>query len=234
MQAAVLRGSGSGLQSVEAGLRKTSGAIKIFVFFTTDNYITKDDWRGGYNTDFEGWQQQSGTIFPGSGAAVTSVYNGTQYGIDLAIEYLTPGKWKVWVNGEYMGYYARCWEDYCNGTNPYVFASSGLRNRADVINWQGEVYDAATPHSTTTDMGSGHPASEGFGKAAYIGNIQVRPVGGNYMPYQDVAAAESIYASDSACYSVNGPYGSGGGWVNSLYYGGTGKNVPGNPTVCNY
>src|SRR5688500_17302264 len=79
------RGEGSGFQSVEAGFSrhptKNSGALSLFIYYTTDGYVTEGDWQGGYNSDFEGWVQQSSTNFPGAVVSSTtySSFNGQQY-----------------------------------------------------------------------------------------------------------------------------------------------------------
>jgi hypothetical protein len=63
-----------------------------------------------------------------------------------------------------MGYYP-------NG----LFATTGLRNEADQVNWGGEVFDALShPGTTATDMGSGLFPWEGFSRAAYMRNLMIQ------------------------------------------------------------
>jgi hypothetical protein len=48
-----------------------------------------------------------------------------------------------------------------------------LASNATTVSFGGEIYDSGqSGHHTTTQMGSGHFPSEGFGKASYFRNIQ--------------------------------------------------------------
>ena len=62
-----------------------------------------------------------------------------------------------------MGYYP-------NG----LYATTGLRDEANQVNWGGEVFDAQShPTTTATDMGSGLFPWEGYSRAAFMRNLML-------------------------------------------------------------
>lgn len=95
----------------------------------------------------------------------------SQYAVDVTVR-LWNGNWWVRVDGEWAGYYP-----YCKGGDARpcdegtLFSNSGIRDEADRLDWYGEVFDRSAPDATSTNMGSGQYASEGFGRAAYFRNL---------------------------------------------------------------
>jgi Neprosin len=134
----------------------------LFVYYTTAGYGGGADFLRGYNDDVDGWVQHSDTIFPGAFIPQTSVFEGAQHEIKIMAQ-LVDGNWWVYVNGEPIGYYPG-----------ELFDTTGLREKADSIAWYGEVTDFNDGITTPTDMGSGAFAHEGWGRAAYMRNLQFR------------------------------------------------------------
>lgn len=72
---------------------------------------------------------------------------------------------------------------------------------------------------TSTQMGSGHFAGEGFGKASYFRNMQVVDWDNNLLPPSNIR----LLADHSNCYDIRG--GNNNAWGSYFYYGGPGRNV---------
>ncbi|KUJ06453.1 uncharacterized protein LY89DRAFT_769335 [Mollisia scopiformis] len=182
----------------------------LFTYFTTCQYTCYGDYLGGYNTDVKGWVQTSDTIFPGT-VFTPSVDGGTQYELEI-LTYLYQDNWWVWVQDGYIGYYpASIWSNANNGAN------GTLADGADSIFYYGEVYQSEDA-LTTTDMGNGEfGASNGFGKAAYIHNMQ-------YFDTNSVAQdyTAGFWDSDDSRYNFQNTVSSGGSWGSYVYLGGPG------------
>ncbi|KAG6398780.1 hypothetical protein SASPL_140250 [Salvia splendens] len=71
---------------------------------------------------------------------------------------------------------------------------------------------------TSTQMGSGHFAREGFGKASYFRNLQVVDWDNSLIPLSNFR----VLADHSNCYDIRG--GINRVWGNYFYYGGPGRN----------
>src|SRR5438552_1166640 len=83
-QIALIRGSGNGMQAVEAGHQEYRDLYgdwvpHLFIFYTTNNYTDQGDNKGGYNQDVDGWVQYSGSVYPGAISSPTSTPGGAQY-----------------------------------------------------------------------------------------------------------------------------------------------------------
>ncbi|CAM8984137.1 unnamed protein product [Rhodiola kirilowii] len=72
---------------------------------------------------------------------------------------------------------------------------------------------------TATQMGSGHFAGEGFGKASYFRNLQVVDWDNSLMSLKNLR----VLADHPNCYDIQG--GINKVWGNYFYYGGPGRNV---------
>ena len=227
-QTAVIRGNP--MQAIEAG-KIESAALNgddqphFFTYFRT-NGTASGDWVGGYNTLVKGWIQVSSSVSPGmSLASWDSSIDGNQYSLDVEVR-LWQGNWWVWAAGEWAGYYP-----VCNGGGGFtpcsgatLFSEAGIRDKADRLDWYGEVFDASAPAPTTTDMGSGRFASDGWGRSAYFRNLTFYWQPATYWWWDSGAPS----ATDSACYSVNGSfYSQVDAWHNWFYYGGPGKDAQG-------
>ncbi len=226
-QVAVIRGSP--MQAIEAGKIEHSSFSPsrrptFFTYFRT-NGSASGDWVGGYNALVDGWIQVSNSVAPGMSLVPwESKTNGSQYSLDVEVR-LWQGNWWVRAAGQWAGYYPYCKggdsEPCAQGT---LFSIAGIRDKANRLDWYGEIFDSSAPAATSTDMGSGAFANQRWGKAAYFRNLL-------YMWSPTQAwwwNSGSISTTDSACYSADGPYySSNANWRNWFYYGGPGKEAAG-------
>ncbi|MFE3985907.1 neprosin family prolyl endopeptidase [Nocardia tengchongensis] len=208
----VVRGNGTGLQTVEVGVQTYYDLYHdwnphLFIFYTTNGYTQGGNNLGGYNTDVTGWVQSSNVAYPGMRIA-ESVQSGDQYEMSLKVT-LFQSNWWVRVGNEWMGYYPAG-----------LYNSGGLRDQADVIDWGGEIVDdqASHPEPTSTWMGSGHFPSEGWQHAAYMRNLA----------YQSDAAgtmtAMQGYPSvtNPNAYQISADFSGASTWGSYFYWGGPG------------
>jgi hypothetical protein len=171
----VLGGTGTQLQSVEAGytafpqLYGDSDA-RLFIYSTTDNY-NKFTTTNCYDLGCKAFVQLADShILIGGKFDKTSTLNGEQREFTLRWQFCPATDchdWEGWwlrydggATSEWVGFYPRG-----------RYASPGLRDAGDRIDFGGEVAFVRGKTHTTTDMGSGQPASGGFGVAAYQTNL---------------------------------------------------------------
>jgi hypothetical protein len=226
-QTAVIRGTP--MQAIEAGKIEYPGINSnrpyFFVYYRTNDGAT-GDWVGGYDTSVDGWIQYSSSVAPRMSLVPwESTLGGNQYSLDVEVR-LWQGNWWVKAAGEWAGYYPHCVGGSgfspCPGAT--LFSASGIRDQADRLDWYGEVFDASAPAPTTTDMGSGRFASEGWSRAAYFRNLTFFWAPNTYWWWD----SGSPRATDSACYSVSSAfYSSDPNWQNWYYFGGPGSGAPG-------
>ncbi|EOY20817.1 Uncharacterized protein TCM_012159 isoform 3 [Theobroma cacao] len=101
-----------------------------------------------------------------------------------------------------------------------AFLFSHLRNHANMIQFGGEIVNTrSSGFHTSTQMGSGHFAEEGFGKAAYFRNMQTVDWDNNLLPLTNLR----LLADHSNCYDIR--QGRNNVWGTYFYYGGPGRNV---------
>lgn len=211
------------LQSLEAGWtvdHSLNGdwSPHLFTYYTTNGYTQDGDNIGGYNTDVDGWVQVSSNIYPGIGLSPVSSVGGGQWG--LAIGYaVINNNWWFWVQttasglGEWIGYYPS-WL-YYGAPGESLFSTLG--DHADWVSFWGEVATAITPpQNTTTQMGSGRKAEEGWDKACFQRNLHVVLGIDSDMVNQSGSAA----AEDPAKYDIKNFPNSGSGWASYFYAGG--------------
>ncbi|KAG2409360.1 uncharacterized protein HKW66_Vig0000250 [Vigna angularis] len=97
---------------------------------------------------------------------------------------------------------------------------SHLRDHASMIHFGGEIVNSGLSGShTSTQMGSGHFAEEGFGKASYFRNMQVVDWDNSLIPLSNL----KVLADHPNCYHIQGGFNKA--WGNYFYYGGPGRNV---------
>ncbi|RWR72562.1 hypothetical protein CKAN_00079200 [Cinnamomum micranthum f. kanehirae] len=73
-------------------------------------------------------------------------------------------------------------------------------NHSSLIEWEGEVINTGSSgQHTTTQMGSGHFSSEGFGKSGHFRNILVVDFKNNYR----VPDGVKTYTDKPQCYDLN-------------------------------
>ncbi|CAA0833119.1 Protein of Unknown Function (DUF239 [Striga hermonthica] len=132
---------------------------KFFIYWTADAY----QGTGCYNLECSGFVQTSQNIVPGAAIRQYSTYNGPQYNITLSVEKSPKdGHWWLKYNEDEVGYW------------PKEIFTNELKDHAKDVEFGGEIVDSRSSRAhTTTQMGSGHFPDEGYGKAAYIRNIEV-------------------------------------------------------------
>ncbi|TVU02699.1 hypothetical protein EJB05_51769, partial [Eragrostis curvula] len=194
------------LNTIEAGWQVSQDIYgdnntRIFIYWTRDAYQTT----GCYNLRCSGFIQTSNQIAIGGSISPVSIYNGSQYDINIYIRKdPKDGNWWLQLNSYVLGYWPG-------------FIFSHLADNASSINWGGEVY-SPDANQTTTPMGSGHFPEEGFGKASYIKNIQVLDSSNNLKSPSNI----SLIARQPNCYNVLNSNNSD--WGTYIYFGGPGKN----------
>ncbi|CAL4949324.1 unnamed protein product [Urochloa decumbens] len=155
----VIAGSfGNDLNTIEAGWQVSpqlygDNSPRFFTYWTTDAYQTT----GCYNLLCSGFIQTNSRIAMGAAISPTSAYNAGQFDISLLV-WKDPNHGNWWLefgNGELVGYW------------PSLLFSH-LASHASMVQFGGEVVNTrASGSHTATQMGSGHFAGEGFGKASY-------------------------------------------------------------------
>ncbi|KAL5063402.1 hypothetical protein RYX36_025139 [Vicia faba] len=201
---------GKDLNSIEAGwhvyphLYGGDNRVRFFIYWTADAYKTT----GCYNLACPGFVHTSKKISIGGGFTNCSSYNGKQYYFTIKIvKDKNTGNWLLIYGDEHIvGYW------------PATLFTL-LKHNADNINFGGEIVNENSRGShTSTAMGSGHFAEEGFGKAAYIRNMKVIDSDSNLIPLNKPI----FVASNPDCYNIKGNTGSN--WGDYMYFGGPGKS----------
>lgn len=201
------RGSGSDLQTVEAGWqdyygRTLSHLPRLFVFSTSDNYDT-----GCYNDNCGDWVQTSSSISLNATWSNFSTTNGSQYSNEYKYWRGSSGNWYFVFDGETVGHYPTD-----------LFDSAGLLDHASRISFGGEIVNNGDPDHTATDMGSGADPSSGWQHAAYIRNIYSRTTSSSYVDF-DV----DWVGTEPGCYDED--HATGGTWDVYMYFGGEGYDA---------
>ncbi|XP_073219596.1 protein neprosin-like [Cicer arietinum] len=179
---------------------------RLFIYWTSDAYQKT----GCYNLQCPGFVQTSTTLALGAAISPNSIYNGQQFEIKLMIlKDPTNGNWLLKFGSNFneeIGYWPSS-----------LFTH--LNYKATTIQFGGEIMNRkSTGSHTSTQMGSGHFAEEGFGKASYFKNLQVMDSNRNLIPLPNL----QVLASNQNCYNIKG--GTNHFMGNYFYYGGPGKN----------
>jgi hypothetical protein len=207
----VVRGTGGGLQTLEAGWQSYKDKYgdwnaHLFIYSTQDNYKS----HGCYNLDCGQFVQTNHNIYLGGGFTGVSSFGGGQSVIKLMIA-RDPGtgNWWLWYGGTPVGYWPN-----------NLYNAAGLANQADSIDFGGEIVNTVPGgRHTDTDMGSGNYPSGGWKWAAYQSNIRYVNTGYAY-------ADPTLFATrDNAhCYDISLTNNSGTNWGDYFYFGGPGRN----------
>ncbi|XP_038895688.1 uncharacterized protein LOC120083860 isoform X2 [Benincasa hispida] len=189
----VISGSfGNDLNTIEAG-------------WQTDAYQAT----GCYNLLCSGFVQTNNRIAIGAAISPISSYSGKQFDIGLMV-------WKDPKHGHW-------WLEYGSGLLVGywpAFLFSHLRSHASMVQFGGEIVNSrSSGFHTGTQMGSGHFAEEGFGKASYFRNLQVVDWDNNLLPLTNL----HLLADHSDCYDIR--QANNNVWGTYFYYGGPGRNV---------
>lgn len=207
----VISGSfGNDLNTIEAGWQVNPALYgdqnpRFFTYWTTDAYQTT----GCYNLLCSGFVQTTTKIAIGAAISPKSTFRGRQYDISLTV-WKDPKHGHWWLefgSGLLVGYWP-------------AFLFSHLRSYANMIQFGGEIVNSRSHgFHTSTQMGSGHFAEEGFGRAAYFRNLQGVDWDNNLVPLSNI----HLLADHPNCYDIR--QGKNNVWGNYFYYGGPGRNV---------
>ncbi|XP_072993780.1 protein neprosin-like [Typha latifolia] len=172
---------------------------RLFVHWTSDGYQST----GCYDHLCPGFVQIDARLTPGATVSPVSTYAGPQFEATYKVlKDPSSGNWWMYFQGIYVGYW------------PAILFTQ-LSYYATWVEWGGEIANIRRYGvHTETDMGSGHFAGEGFGKACYIKNLWTADWTGQLYPVQSI----TTYADHPNCYnaiSYNGV---------SFYFGGPGRN----------
>ncbi|KAL0862159.1 hypothetical protein Bca101_041277 [Brassica carinata] len=157
-------------------------------------------------------------IVSGSGSSLNTIEAGWQVYPELYDDY-NPRFFVYWTDRETGNWWLSLFNDIIGYWPGSLFTSLG--DGATIVQWGGEIVNLETGGKhTSTDMGSGHFADEGFEKASYVRNLKI--VDGT----NTLREPKSLYyfADKHNCYNVKtGNLGTSGGI--SFFYGGPGRNA---------
>ncbi|CAN1233899.1 hypothetical protein LINPERPRIM_LOCUS4037 [Linum perenne] len=128
-----------------------------------------------------------------------------------------PRLFTYWTSDSYQA--TGCYNLLCSGfvqTNSRIAIGAAI---SPVSSFSGSQYDISILiWKTSTQMGSGHFAKDGFGKASYFRNLEVVDSDNS------LTSAHEIYtlAENTNCYDIKSGY--NGEWGTYFYYGGPGRN----------
>ncbi|KAL1568241.1 hypothetical protein AAHA92_03634 [Salvia divinorum] len=206
----VISGSfGNDLNTIEAGWQVSPELYgdnypRFFTYWTTDAYQAT----GCYNLLCSGFVQINNKIAIGAAISPRSSYKNRQFDIGIMV-------WKDPKHGHW-------WLEFGSGLLVGYWPSflfSHLQRHASMIQFGGEIVNSrSTGAHTSTQMGSGHFADEGFGKASYFRNLQVVDWDNSLIPLNNL----HLLADHPSCYDIRA--GKNNAWGNYFYYGGPGRN----------
>ncbi|XP_023530832.1 uncharacterized protein LOC111793262 [Cucurbita pepo subsp. pepo] len=207
----ILSGSfdGSDLNSIEAGWQVSpelygDSRPRLFTYWTSDAYQAT----GCYNLLCAGFVQTNSRIAIGAAISPVSSLTGNQYDITILI-------WKDPKLGNW-------WMGFGDNTLVGYWPAelfTHLADHATMVEWGGEVVNSrSNGQHTSTQMGSGHFANDGFGKASYFRNLEIVDSDNNLSDVQEI----STLAENTNCYNIMSSYNDQ--WGTHFYYGGPGRN----------
>ncbi|KAG4914060.1 hypothetical protein AAZX31_19G235300 [Glycine max] len=207
----ILSGSfdGSDLNSIEAGWQVSpelygDSRPRLFTYWTSDSYQAT----GCYNLLCAGFVQTNGRIAIGAAISPISSYESNQYDITILIwkDPKVGNWWMSFGDGTLVGY----WPEE-------LFTH--LATHATMVEWGGEVVNTrANGQHTSTQMGSGHFADDGFGKASYFRNLEIVDTDNSLSSVHNILTL----AENTNCYDIKSSYSNE--WGTYFYYGGPGNN----------
>ncbi|CAL9049282.1 unnamed protein product [Musa banksii] len=179
---------------------------RFFVYWTNDSYQNT----GCYNLYCSGFVQTNNSVAVGAAITTTSTYNDTnlQYVIRITVwKDQKTGNWWLQLGSTVVGYWPS-------------FLFSNLASSGTMVEFGGEIVNTRpSGNHTDTQMGSGHFAEEGFGRAAYISSIRIVDSNDTLIPARNL----TYYADNPNCYDVQGGVDNSG--ESFFYFGGPGRNA---------
>ncbi|KAL1552101.1 hypothetical protein AAHA92_12943 [Salvia divinorum] len=200
---------GSDLNSIEAGWQVSpelygDSRPRLFTYWTSDSYQAT----GCYNLLCSGFIQTNSRIAIGAAISPVSSTGGNQFDVTILI-------WKDPKLGNW-------WMGFGDSTLVGYWPTelfTHLTDRATMVEWGGEVVNSQpNDQHTSTQMGSGHYAEAGFGKASYFRNLEIVDSDNSLSSARDI----STLAENTNCYNIKSGYNNE--WGTHFYYGGPGKS----------
>ncbi|KAL3835222.1 hypothetical protein ACJIZ3_009958 [Penstemon smallii] len=202
---------GNDLNTIEAGWQVSPELYgdnypRFFTYWTSDAYQAT----GCYNLLCSGFVQINNKIAIGAAISPRSSNTGRQFDIGIMI-WKDPKHGHWWLEfgaGLLVGYWPS-------------FLFSHLQSHASMIQFGGEIVNTRSStggYHTSTQMGSGNFADQGFGKASYFRNLQVVDGDNSLIPLSNL----HLLADHPNCYDIRA--GKNNAWGNYFYYGGPGRN----------
>ncbi|CAH8262734.1 unnamed protein product [Arabidopsis lyrata] len=197
------------LETIEAGWQVLTALYndtnpRYFVYWTNDSYIQ----HGCYNTICPGFVVVNQAFALGAAVPEVSIRDGLQYEIFTSI-------WKDRSSGNW---WLRFGTHVIVGYWPSLLFNR-LRIGATEVEWGGEIVNLKENNQhTSTQMGSGSFAINGYRKASYFRNIFVTDE--NNITRQPVGP--STFVSEESCYDIR--YRTEQAWGSFFYYGGPGRS----------
>ncbi|EEF34461.1 conserved hypothetical protein [Ricinus communis] len=188
-----------------------------YEFSLSQMWVISGSFGDDLNTIEAGWQvspELYGDNYPRFFTYWTVSIRNKSFGLCNSLFLVLPSSdpkhgnwWLEFGNGVLVGYWPS-------------FLFTHLRDHASMVQFGGEVVNSRpSGFHTSTQMGSGHFAGEGFGKASYFRNLQVVDWDNNLIPLSNLR----VLADHPNCYDIQG--GINRVWGNYFYYGGPGRNV---------
>jgi len=166
--------------------------------------------KGGWDDGQLGFQAAAGRRYSPGAHLRGSTLNGPQEEARFEIR-LFEGRWWVGYNSDWLGSY---------DANLFPLMKTGACGAA----WYGEVFDPTPVHWTTTGMGSGWFAGQGYGKASWVSNPVLYKDTSSFWTTPVDAAMGPM---DPACYTRTGLSPRGPGLPPWFFLGGPGGRSPG-------
>jgi len=211
----VTGGTGSGLQTAEAGWQKYpmmygDGSPHLFIYYTTSNYAPS---AGCYNLTCSGFVQTNPNVLIGGALSPVSVLGGQQAECQIALirNATAPFGWWLQFNGVYVGYYPAS-----------LYNTQGLAVSSSKVDFGGEIVNVAQGgFHTTTQMGSGASPAAGLGNAAYTRLLQYVDTNNT----MQAATGLSPNPTAPAYYGLSLNPSSPTGWGQWFLFGGPGRTT---------
>ncbi|OMO66438.1 hypothetical protein COLO4_30567 [Corchorus olitorius] len=201
----ILSGLGNDRNSMEAGwiVHPDDTQTRLFAYWTSDNYQRT----GCYNLECPGFVATANQWLLGARLDPISTYADKQFEFYLSVRKdKQSGNWWLRFQDKDIGYWPGS-----------IF--TGLSDRAELINWGGEILNSKSGgRHTSTQMGSGHFPSEGFGKAAFFRKLASFDESGAEINAENV----QTYVSRPECYDLEIPNKNKDVWGTHFYFGGPG------------
>ncbi|WOL02961.1 hypothetical protein Cni_G11680 [Canna indica] len=180
---------------------------RFFTYWTSDAYRET----GCYNLLCSGFVQTTNKIAIGAAISPTSALNSRQFDINILV-------WKDPKHGHW-------WLELGSGVVVGYWPSllfSRLDGHAKMVQFGGEIVNSGSRgFHTSTQMGSGRFAAQGFRRASYFRNLQVVDWDNSLIPLGNLR----FLADHPNCYTIVKGRKRNTAWGNYFYYGGPGRNV---------